>query len=97
MYNINIAREHKQNKNKKVVIKMTEISLNNGVSYINVVELDTVKEQIIEYWEELVNLMDSEDMEIANLFTDAHTETKKGKIEYLKDYLSIAKENLILG
>lgn len=77
---------------------MKKLSLNNGLSFVDIEDL-TEKEigKIDKYWDELVVFMDAEDMEEANNFTDADTDTLSSRIEYLKDYLSVAKDNLILG
>ncbi len=83
---------------------MKELSLNNGNYYFSVKELkerDRLEQEdidrIVEYWDVLEHLMDNEDMEEANMFSNADVETVEGKIEYLIDYLSVAKDDLVLG
>ena len=78
---------------------LKELSLDNGIHFVDLENLTSAeKEKINEYWHEITNLMDAEDMETANDITEIDTtDALDDKIQYLKDYLSIAKDNLILG
>lgn len=77
---------------------MGELSLDNGIHFVNLDNLsEKDKEKIDTYWDELVSFMDYEDREETNNFTESDTDLLEGKIQYLKDYLSISKYDLILG
>lgn len=78
---------------------LKELSLDNGIHFVDLENPTAAeREKINEYWHEITNLMDTEDMETANDITEIDTtDALDDKIQYLKDYLSIAKDNLILG
>ena len=75
------------------------LSIDNGIHYVDLDDLtESEKETINEYWCELVNFMDSEDMERTNDIVDIDIDDNlNNKIVYLKTYLSVAKHDLILG
>lgn len=77
---------------------MKNLSLDNGVNFINLNQLtEDEKKKIITYWGSIFNVMDRDTMEKVNNCTDADTNTVVGKIQYISDYLQVCKYDIIIG
>lgn len=77
---------------------MKNFYLNNGKTYVDLNNL-TMKECIFiqDKWEVIISFMYKRTMEKVNNFTYADTNTLRGKIDYIQDYLNLDEFDIIIG
>lgn len=68
------------------------ISLNNGNSFLTIEQLEQQKEEILLKWDTIINFMNDEIREQVHAELAPCTE-----LEFLKRYLELANEDIIIG